>query len=589
MFCTNCGKELPDGSKFCTQCGAVLGQGNNPNILPETPIDLPDLGQEDPQGGKGGKGLWILLAVIIFLIVALVAGGAWFVHQGGFDGFWGSGDEKHSSKDDDDDDEEDEEDDDDEDDDDEDETGETEETEEAFTGERYPININVRQVDNTRFPEVTFYATITDENGEVVEGLQTSDFKIEEIDKNGNISESSLETVEKTLGAENINVNLVLDASGSMNTGNKMGQAKEAAESFLNQVDLQGGDKVEIISFDDFVYLEQGFTSRYNDLSSALYSIGTDGSTALLDAIYAGLTETYNQDGAKCVIAFTDGEENASSYTYGDVVNLAQNTGIPVFIIGIGTGYDTSMLQNLAAECSGGYYSADETELSTILEEVYMEIYREQQDYYTFSYRSNNLEHQDEFRSIRLSTSETAEFYGEYEKEYIPVADLTGGFSADYANKDFMINDSDVRALTESDLSGMSLAELRIARNEIFARHGRQFKDSMLNKWFYSKNWYLNLPEKYTPGDFDKLSPSPLSKLERENTEFILAYEQNIMDNMDIYPDADTKLLSEYDLCLSKPVLKRAMQQLQSYPSSQILTENKELLQEAIDKEEIQY
>ena len=33
MFCTNCGQQLPDGSRFCTSCGAQLGSAA-PNAGP---------------------------------------------------------------------------------------------------------------------------------------------------------------------------------------------------------------------------------------------------------------------------------------------------------------------------------------------------------------------------------------------------------------------------------------------------------------------------------------------------------------------------------------------------------------------------
>ena len=67
--------------------------------------------------------------------------------------------------------------------------------------------------------------------------------------------------------------------------------------------------------------------SRKELLVSAVNGITTDGRTALYDAIYAGVYQTYFENGAKCVIAFTDGEENASSYSFNDVVTLAKNTG----------------------------------------------------------------------------------------------------------------------------------------------------------------------------------------------------------------------------------------------------------------------
>jgi hypothetical protein len=380
-----------------------------------------------------------------------------------------------------------------------------------------------------------------------------------------------------------------MDASGSMSDSNKMTQAKNAAKTLVNQMDLSKGDQVEIISFDDYVYLDQEFTNNKSLLENAISNISVGGMTALYDALYSGLYQTYYEDGAKCVIGFTDGMENSSSYTYDDVVYMSKNTGIPVYIIGIGSDYDTSWLQNLANDCSGEYFSANASNLEQVLSNIYVDLYREQQDYYVVKYITKNTQDRSEFRDVELQTSEYSQFTGYYKKEYIPEADMTGAFSGSYVSKDYMISDSDVRTVTAADLSGMSLAELRIARNEIFARHGRQFKDSTLNQWFYSKTWYLNLGTKYAPDTFDSLSPSPLTKLEIDNANFIKDYEQNIMDNQDIYPDAAYTLLSEYDLALSKTVLKAALAQMQTYPSTSTLEENKRLVQEAIDKEDVRY
>lgn len=465
----------------------------------------------------------------------------------------------------------------------------SEEELEKYTGEKTDINIEVRQVDNSNFPQITLYASITDLSGNTVEELKRTDFNISEINGDGQVVEATIDDVYQVLNEDNINVNLVLDASGSMDSYNKMQQAKNAANAFVDQIDMEAGDKVEVISFDDFVYLEQEFSSQKDIVKNAVNGIDAWGSTALYDAIYAGLFQTYYEDGAKCVIAFTDGMENASSYTYEDVVYMAQNTGIPVFIIGIGEEYDAAALQSLAYECSGKYYSANVNDLETILEDIYVSIYREQQDYYVFKYTTSNMDNPTEFRDIVIETSDTTEFSGSYRKTYKPQAEISGAFSDSYMNLDFMIDVSSQRVLTENDLAGLSLAQLRIARNEIFARHGRQFRDSMLNQWFYAKTWYLNLPYKYSPDDFDAINPSPLSRIEIDNANFIKAYEDNIMMTQDIYPNASTTLLSDYDLALSKAVLKNALAQMQTYNSTDILNENIRLVQEAINKEDVQY
>lgn len=369
-----------------------------------------------------------------------------------------------------------------------------------------------------------------------------------------------------------------------------MTQAKSAANSLLNRINFAKGDQVEIISFDDYVYLQQAFTSDKAALVRAIDNIYTGDMTALYDAIYSGLYQTYYEDGAKCVIAFTDGAENASSYSFDDVVELAQNTGIPVYIIGIGDeGYDHSALQDLAACCSGTYYSINDSDIQSILEDIYISIYEAQQDYYVLKYTASNLENLDLFRDVVVSTSDSAAITGVFTKSYVPEADVTGAFSSEYMNKDFIFEDSSYRELTYSDLEGLSLAELRIARNEIFARHGRQFKDQFLNQWFYSKTWYLNIPNKYSPEYYDKNRPDPLSKLESQNVSFIKQYEDYIVAHEEIYPNARMVLLTEYDLALSKATLRIALEQLEKYSYTDTLEENKRLIREAIEREEVQY
>jgi VWFA-related protein len=603
MFCSKCGAQLKDDARFCAKCGAPVKMKapveNNAKteIIQEPKLDtvtpeikkVPDY---KPASSKEGGVKTLALVAIICLILAIIGVLGFIFYPTVKDKFF-TGSYQSSNK------ALEEEDKENEPKDDESDVSATEGTSEgedetqaaaqAFTGEKQDINIEVRQVDNSDFPNMTVYVNITDQNGEVVENLSREDFDITEIDKSGNVSTASIEDVHKILGEDRINVNLVLDASGSM-SGNKMTQAKNAANSLLDYMSLDTGDKVEVISFDDYVYLEQDFTSRQELLAAAVDGIDPDGATALYDAIYAGVFQTYYENGAKCVIAFTDGEENASSYTFDDVVTIAKNTGIPVFIIGIGDySYDAATLRELATECSGRYYSANDSDLQSILEDIYIGIYQEQQDYYVFKYTASDTSNVGEFRDLVIDTSEVSEYRGHYVKSYVPESDINGAFSKEYMNKDYILDFTSTREVTESDLAGLSLAELRIARNEIFARHGRQFKDPLLNQWFYSKNWYLSIPSKYSPADFDKYNPDPLSSVEQRNTNFILQYEKNIMNTEDIYPHATTELLTGYDLALSKPVLKTALAQMNRYQSTTTLEENKRLVQEAIDNPDVSY
>jgi hypothetical protein len=58
------------------------------------------------------------------------------------------------------------------------------------------------------------------------------------------------------------------------------------------------------------------------------------------------------------------------------------------------------------------------------------------------------------------------------------------------AHGGFILPDSDQRLLGEADLQGLSLSELRLARNEIYARRGRFFVDQTLANYFSQFPWY---------------------------------------------------------------------------------------------------
>ncbi|HEV8215313.1 MAG TPA: YARHG domain-containing protein, partial [Gemmatimonadaceae bacterium] len=70
--------------------------------------------------------------------------------------------------------------------------------------------------------------------------------------------------------------------------------------------------------------------------------------------------------------------------------------------------------------------------------------------------------------------------------------------------------------LSNRDVEGLFPEVARRLRNEIFARHGRTFKDPHLQSYFASQSWYH--PD-------SKFALSSLTPLERKNVDFILAYE----------------------------------------------------------------
>lgn len=572
MFCTNCGARLPEDAKFCTSCGCSLQAPAPQKINPAPPPPAPP--RQAPVREKQGRGmLWLIillsvigaaaaiLAVWILFVRPALRGGELPFHREETSQSGGGEDRGDREKD-----------------------GSSSEPQ----GDPVPVQLQIRQVDNSAFPQITFYSSVLDGEDQVVEGLTAGDFVLREL-VNGTAREQKLSDVRRVQGEERCSVSLVVDASGSME-GERLSQAKQAAQSFLSQVNFAGGDRIEVVSFSDYVYLEQDFSSDAASLTAALNGISTGDMTALYDAIYSALVQTYEQEGARCVIAFTDGEENASSYTFDDVAELSRSSGIPVYLVGIGASgeYDEAALRSLAEQCSGEFYAAGSGDLSTALAGIYTSIYRQQQDYYVFRYSSSNTDAGAAERSLELSLSDSSGCTGSDSHSFRTQAVINEGFASGFRSQDYILPNSSSVELSDADLSGLSLAQLRIARNEIYARHGRQFRDPWLNQWFYSKNWYLAVYPKYAPGSFDAM-PTPLSQVELANVHTISQYEKAVMDSRDIYPNAASVPLTEYDLALSKSVLQKALDQMSAYPSTPTLQANIAQVQAAMNKTDVQY
>lgn len=93
---------------------------------------------------------------------------------------------------------------------------------------------------------------------------------------------------------------------------------------------------------------------------------------------------------------------------------------------------------------------------------------------------------------------------------------------ADFPNCEYVFYHSSFEYLSLKECEGLSALECRIARNEIYARHGRRFTDESLQAYFDSCSWYEGFID---PSDF---SESMLSEVEQENIRTINEYEREM-------------------------------------------------------------
>lgn len=78
----------------------------------------------------------------------------------------------------------------------------------------------------------------------------------------------------------------------------------------------------------------------------------------------------------------------------------------------------------------------------------------------------------------------------------------------------FVFPYSDTQLLSAADVQFLSDWQIRVAINEIYARHGRKFKDAELQNYFDSCSWYYGI---YEPDEFTKMQDSLLNDIEKKN------------------------------------------------------------------------
>ncbi|MEO7971423.1 MAG: YARHG domain-containing protein [bacterium] len=83
------------------------------------------------------------------------------------------------------------------------------------------------------------------------------------------------------------------------------------------------------------------------------------------------------------------------------------------------------------------------------------------------------------------------------------------------------------RLISAQMLHGLSLYELRLLRNEIYARHGRSFQAPWLAQYFFSQPWYQ--PD-------ENFKDEQVTGSEKTNVETIVAYEKKTHDNLSTKP-----------------------------------------------------
>ena len=167
--------------------------------------------------------------------------------------------------------------------------------------------------------------TVTDPMDRLVTGLDKSNFSVYQDKQKELIRNLSSDDAP-------ISVGIILDVSGSMS--DKIDRAREAVSQFLETANPQ--DEFFLITFSNGPQLVSRFTSRVQDIEGRLPTVQAKGMTALLDAIYLGIDQMHHaQYPRKALLIISDGGDNHSRYTEGEVKALVEESDTQIFAVGL--------------------------------------------------------------------------------------------------------------------------------------------------------------------------------------------------------------------------------------------------------------
>jgi Ca-activated chloride channel homolog len=242
--------------------------------------------------------------------------------------------------------------------------------------------------------------TVTDPFNRLVTGLDQDNFRVYEDSSEQEIVTFSSEDVPISIG-------VVFDFSGSM--ANKIDKAREAALQFFKTANPQ--DEFFLVSFNERAELTSTFTNSVEDLQSRMMLTAPKGRTALLDAIYLGLSQMRGAHNAKrALLILSDGGDNHSRYNENDIKRLVKEADTQLYAIGL---YDPLGYRNRTTEeLNGPTLLADITELTggrvfavehlNDLPDVASKIGMELRNQYVLGYKPSNHAHDARWRKIKV-------------------------------------------------------------------------------------------------------------------------------------------------------------------------------------------
>lgn len=231
--------------------------------------------------------------------------------------------------------------------------------------------IRITQVDNSKFPQVTVYVSVTNAAGEPL----AVDPRSIQLTENGVVMDARDAGGAGQIGP--LTTLLVIDISGSMLQGGKLRSAKTAALTYVEQ--MRPGDQAGLVTFNTVVKVVQSLTSDRAALSAAIEKLNAYDDTAMYDALAEGTRILKDVSGRKAIIVLTDGLDNRSKTTPDQVIAGIGPAGVSISTIGLGdpqqsglnSGLDENSLKAFSSRAGGIYSFANDPDTLKNLYQLY--------------------------------------------------------------------------------------------------------------------------------------------------------------------------------------------------------------------------
>jgi Ca-activated chloride channel family protein len=239
--------------------------------------------------------------------------------------------------------------------------------------------------------------TITDPLNRLVTGLDRDNF---------NLFEGKDRQEIKTFSSEDapVSIGVVFDMSGSMSS--KIERAREAVVEFFKTANPQ--DEFFMITFADKPEEIADFTSSVDDIQGRLIYTVPRGRTALLDAIYLGVTKMRQAKYPKrALLILSDGGDNHSRYTEGEIKSMVKEADVLIYAIGIYDHYfptdeerlGPTLLSDVTELTGGRAFTIDNpNDLADVSTKIGIEL----RNQYVIGYRPNNPVRDGKWRKIKV-------------------------------------------------------------------------------------------------------------------------------------------------------------------------------------------